>query len=120
MKHFLAISLTAALVCAGGCTLFTPPVPQSKFSAQLGTGKVVTWSNPKNFITTNLVVSFDTNGTARVEVGFASSMNDAAIVNAGYNGQASYIDAINRLVQTSLAAGAQGAATGLMAKPPGK
>lgn len=119
MKRLLWLIPILALAVSG-CTLFTPPVPQSAFTAQLGAGKQVTWTNPKNFVTTNLTVTMDTNGQATVSVGFASSLNDAAIVNAGYNGQAAYLDAITRLFQAGIAAGAQGAATGLMAKPPTK
>lgn len=103
----------AALVCAG-CSVFGPAVPTSEFTAQLGPAQSVKWSNPKNFVTTNLAISFGSNGQATVSIGFASSMNDAAIVNAGYGGQAALVkqwgDTAMQLMQAGAAAAAKGAA----------
>lgn len=103
----------AALVCSG-CSVFGPAVPTSKFTAQLGPNQSVTWSNPKNFMTTNIVIGFGPNGQANVSIGFASSLNDAAIVNAGYGGQTALVkqwgDTAIQLMQAGAAAAAKGAA----------
>jgi hypothetical protein len=97
MKKILPL---LALLAMCGCALVTPPVPESRFDLQLGPTQRLRWHNPKNFTTTNIVVTYQTNGEAKVSIGSASSMNDPSALNAGYSGQAAYMDSLTRFVQT--------------------
>jgi hypothetical protein len=99
-----------------GCVLFSPAVPESRFKAKFGTNEV-SWSNPKNFTCTNMSITVDPgNGMFTLGVGFASSLNDAGIVNSGYAGQAAYIEALTRMIEQI---GTQAAANAALAASKG-
>src|SRR5689334_17826762 len=97
-----SISLALSLL---GCI---NPVPRTTFRAVIG-GQEFRYSNPKQATATNIVFKVvSTNGTeASMSIGALTSINDPAIVDKSYAGQALVLkttfDGANQLINTAAA-----------------
>ena len=80
--RYLALLPILAL-CLIGCSA----VPRTTFTATIG-GQKFAYSNPKQAVASNIVCEVTTNGVARMSIGSISSMNDPAVVDKSYAGQA--------------------------------
>jgi len=117
MKRYLiitALALGLAVIFAG-CGL--TPVPRTTFKASIG-GQEFAYSNPKQAIASNIVFEVvSTNGAkASMTIGSLSSVNDPAVVDKSYAGQAAVINALGTQFNNALQTGA--ALAGSAAKAP--
>lgn len=99
MKYFWAIALAA---CLCGCSVFGPATPTTTLTMQIGKQKA-SWTCPKQFTATNIVFKVETNGSATLQVDAVSSLNDPAVVDKSYAGQALIVkqwgDTATQLIQ---------------------
>ncbi len=79
MKKILTVA-GIAVVATGLLTGCFNPVPKTTISGSIG-GQSFALSNPKNTTVTNLLVEVQTNGAARLSIGYLSSANDSNIVS---------------------------------------
>jgi hypothetical protein len=103
-----AVLALAAMLAVTGCGL--TPVPRTTFTATIG-GQKFSYSNPKQATATNIVCEISTNGTARMSIGAISSVNDPAVVDKSYAGQAlvtkEFFTGVNTMLQSAAALGAK-------------
>ena len=66
-------------------------------------------TEPKQFALSNLVCEVRSNGTAAVTIGSVSAVNDPAVVDKSYAGQALVIRTTGEAVAAGVAAGIQAA-----------
>ena len=89
-----------------GCSVFHSPVPESKLCGTIG-GQKFQINNPKDTTITNLVIEVNTNGQAKLSMGFFSSSNNSNVIASATSGQAETINAMGTALVNAVNAGAQ-------------
>lgn len=107
LSTYLTISgLLLLLALFTGCSVFHSPVPESKLCGTIG-GQKFQINNPKDTTITNLVIEVNTNGQAKLSMGFFSSSNNSNVIASATSGQAETINAMGTALVNAVNAGAQ-------------
>ena len=95
---------------ASGCSVFHSPVPSSELKGTIA-GQQFKLSNPKDTVITNLVIEVNTNGMAKMSLGYLASSNNSNVIGTATAGQAETINAMGNALVNAVNAGAQVAGT---------
>lgn len=106
MKRTSLLGALAAGFVLTGCF---SPVPKTVITGSIA-GQNFSLSNPKNTTVTNLLVEVQTNGAARLSIGYLSSANDSNVIATAYTGQASVVKETGDAAVKAFQAGIQAAA----------
>lgn len=83
MKRFFCSVCLIGLI-GSGCGAFSPKVPQSVFRLKLDGRGELTFTSPKDYTATNIIVVVATNGTAEIRIGgIQSTLNPTNIMATG-------------------------------------
>lgn len=95
----------SVLLFGTGCSIFKQPVPTTSIRGTIA-GQTFRLDNPKDTVLTNLVVEVNTNGVAKLSLGYLSSANNSNVIGAATTGQAETINALGTQILNGINAGA--------------
>jgi len=97
MKKLLLFSVS--ILALTGCGLLNP-VPVTTVKGSIA-GQPFYFQSPKDTTMTNLSVTVGTNGTASIQVGYISGMQNTTAITASYAGAADIVAATANAVMTA-------------------